>query len=65
MQAEATVNARSAALLTAVMNTVPLCVCALRWVESATSAGREYDKVGVMLRVQWAAAREEEKEVGR
>lgn len=58
VQVLATVNACSAALLTAMMNYIPKCVCekegVLLWIEIAASAGREHDKVGVLLRNQQA-----------
>lgn len=62
MQVEATVNACSAAPLTAMMNCVPkkvygcvcvcVCVCVLLWIEIAASAGREHSRMGVLLRDQ-------------
>lgn len=66
-QVRATVNACSAAPLTAMMNRV--CWCVMLRNEIATSAGREHDKVGALLRERQAALSEggrgERKEVGR
>lgn len=61
VQVEAKVNTGSVVSLTAMMDCVPkcvyMCVCVfvLLWIEIAASAGRENDKVAVLLRVQQAA----------
>lgn len=41
-----------------------ICVYVPLWIEIAASAGREHDKVGVLLRDQQAAVREGEKGSG-
>lgn len=65
MQDEATVNAGSAALLTAMMNCVlkRMCVCVCR--DCSLSRQRGRDKVGLLLTNRRTAVREGERGSGK